>query len=157
MRPLFIFLLIAVPINSLQGQVGFNNAYVTMRQMKLMNIPGALTKAKMSTIQNIETMIYIQKLMRNSPNISDISQIGNQILDAPSVGYVKTTLQQSGYEIGTAKIVKNQSTYKLKARDIDDEFAVRGLDEGTLKKNGLNWDTELYINFDIYFDLIPIK
>lgn len=133
-----------------------DNGGVSCRSVRLL-VKNTNKGGKMSTIQNVETMIYVQKIMKKSPNISDISQIGNQILEAPSVGYVKTTLQQSGYEIIAAKIVKNPSTVKLKAREISEDFALQGLDEAVLSKYELNWDTELYINFDIYFELIPIK
>lgn len=118
--------------------------------MKLLQIPdGGIDVVRMSQIQNLVTMGYIAKTMRES-GIKKLADIN--ILEAPSMGYIKTTMQQAGYELINAEIKGGNyaSVKQLKASkwDIPDNF---------MNKYGLTDNSQLYLNFNIEIKTININ
>lgn len=148
-----------VKIPFIEGSGTPTQAYLTLRQMKLMDIaPQSLTKAKLSTVQNAETLLYITKMMNdaNAPAFEfskiDLSNLSN----INSNRYVKTTLTLAGYEITKTNIV-NKYTDIITIREAIEYYKVQYLTDDLIKKYGFTYDSEIYINFDVYFDLKPIE
>lgn len=114
----------------------------------------------MSQIQNLETIGYIAKTMRES-GVKKLSDIN--ILEAPSNGYVKTTMQQAGYETISGKITGNGdylTVKQLKGRDFPLNPKYKDFKnpyEEFMKDNGLSWDSNLYINYNIEINVKYVK
>lgn len=147
--------------------------YLTLRQMKALGIKyGGLTKVKMSTIQNIQSIIQMHVMKTAEPRMS----LHERVRRTASVSYADTTLMQSGHRIvdvkyGGNEIVSNQRLGKLmehyetdfgrsKVRnpDIvkkhDDLLASHG------KYNGeqiVTRDTIAVYNYDIEITLAPAR
>lgn len=135
-------------------------AYVTLRQMKMMNItPGSLIKAKLSTVQNGETLLYVTKAVndaKSEPN--DFSAVESEgLLSLESMRYARTSLTLAGYEITNATVVKMRFTKPIKILEAINQNGIKELTGELIEKYGFNYDSEIYINFDVYLDLKLIK
>ncbi|SEC37134.1 hypothetical protein SAMN04489761_2805 [Tenacibaculum sp. MAR_2009_124] len=113
--------------------------------MKLLNIPeGGIEKVKMSQIQNLETMGYLTKVAKEK-GITDFTNLN--VLEAPSMNYVKTTMLQAGYNLDEANIVFTDITQFFKIKELK-SFGFN-ISEDFMKKYNLGLDDELLINFNI--------
>ena len=129
---------------------------VSLRQMKMLEIPdGSLKKAKMDMIQNVETMIYVTHLMVENGS-DDITLIGNDILNAPSVQYAISTLKQAGYRISNASLSYRPSSTIVTIQSAVDDFPLDNpISEDFINQFGFDWDSPIVVNFDIFFELEP--
>ncbi|KAA3625617.1 MAG: hypothetical protein DWQ02_21480, partial [Bacteroidetes bacterium] len=126
---------------------------VTLRQMKRMNIPdGSLTNAKMSMIQNARTMLEVTKRM-NDNNWTDLGQFGNEILEVSSVNYAVSNLKQAGYRISEAGVGNNLNVKIITPLAALEDYQIAEMTQELLDEYGYDWDTPIYVNFDILFDL----
>lgn len=128
-------------------------AYFTLRQMKLLGITkGEIKLVKMAQIQNLETMGYIHKAMKEKglTRLEDVD-----ILAAPSNEYMKTVMTQAGYETISGKIIKTDVTTKLSIRRLKSEgFPIT---KEFMKKYDLSDNSELFIDFNIEVNVKYIK
>jgi hypothetical protein len=126
---------------------------VTLRQMKLLNIPeGSLVKGKMDMIQNARTMLEVtRKILDN--NWTDFDQFGNEVLEISSVNYAVSTLKQGGYRITNAGLGNNNNVQIITAQQALIDFQITEMTQDLLDEYGFNWNSEIFVNFDILFDL----
>jgi hypothetical protein len=127
--------------------------YVTLRQLKLMNInPSEIKFVKMSTIQNEETTLFVTDWLKRTKS-NDLSKMNNLVLDAPSMQYAKSTITQMGLSIQDAKILTGNGKYAIDSIDILRSFGFKYPDD-LLVKYGLISSDYVHYNFDI---LLSIK
>lgn len=127
---------------------------VSLRQMKMLNIPdGSLTKAKMDMIQNVETMIHVTHILMEN-GYDDLAEVGNLILNVPSVQYAISTLKQAGYRISNATLADRPSTTTMTIQSAINNLLVdEPITQEFLDQFGFDWDTQVVVNFDVFFDL----
>jgi hypothetical protein len=169
-------------IDMIQGRGTPTVHYVTLCQMKALGISGGapslrrriayllkkwlgrslageavITKVKMSTIQNIETIVHLHWLQQKHPGASRDALL----IHTASVRYAETTLIQSGYrreggvrfirgpmrEIGVIGDLMNfqEDGNLARIKEHNDLLARHGFDRNTI----MEW------NFDIEFDVSP--
>lgn len=131
---------------------------VTLRQMKMLNIPNESLKiAKMSTIQNLETLLWLgkHKLENGWTNVADV---GADILKAPqeSIGYATDVLKQASYRVRSASLDGTSAT-EITFADLRDNFPsdsnLGKITQADLDRYGLSWTDKTFIDFDIFLDL----
>ncbi len=146
--------------------------YLTLRQMKALGVEyGGLKKIKMSTIQNIQSVIELHVMKKTQSKMS----LNEMIRRTHSVTYADTTLTQSGHRIvdvkyGGNKIVNHQTLDQLmqfyerghthhKPRDP----AIVAKHDALIEKHGkyndeqlVTRDTVVTYNYDIEITLAPV-
>ena len=129
--------------------------YATLRQMKLMQIAnGSLENVAMKQIQNLETMCYIAAKIE-AKIINNLDEAGKVLNEAPSMQYVKTTIQQAGYDLGKISILRTDDTLIYTAKKLK-SFGFE-ITEDLLKKHNLSWESKIPLNFDINIKLQTIE
>lgn len=126
-------------------------AYFTLRQMKLLGIAkGEIQIVKMAQIQNLETMGYIYKTMKEK-GFTKLSEV--DILAAPSNEYMKTVMTQAGYQLRTGEIIEKGKYFTV------NELKNEGFNitKEYMNKYGLTNSSKLYIDFDILVKVKYIK
>jgi hypothetical protein len=147
--------------------------YLTLRQMRALGIEyGTLRKVKMSTIQNIQSIIQLHVMKTTEPTMS----LHEKVRRTASVSYADTTITQSGHRIvdvkfGDAHVISDNKLGRLMEyyeRDFSytkprDKTMVEKHD-ALLKQYGKNGDhqivtreTKAIYNYDIEITLAPIK
>lgn len=121
--------------------------------MKLLQIPdGGIDVVRMSQIQNLDTAAYIYKVT-GGKIINNFDAV--DILASPSNEYMKTVMTQSGYETISGKITGNgyyRTVRELKIRNfpLNPKYnKYKNPYEEFMKDNGLSWDSNLYIDYNI--------
>lgn len=128
--------------------------YATLRQMKLLGIAdNSLENVALKQVQNLETMCFIAEKMEKGI-INSLEDAGKVLNEASSMRYVKTTMEQAGYDLGAITVSKRSDTYIFTARELKLEFDVT---EDLLKRYNLTWDSKIPINFDINIKLESIQ
>lgn len=147
-----------VKVPLLQGKGIPTQAYFTLRQMKLLQIPdGAIEIVRMSTIQNLDTAAYIHqvtngKIIRNFETIDILSSSSNE--------YMKTVMTQSGYKTISGKIIgegQYLSVNELKELGYTLNPKFNNSYEAFMKEYGLSLDSKLYVNYNIEVKVKYIK
>ncbi len=117
--------------------------------------PGVLTSIKMSTIQNMETVMHLQWLRQRYP-ASDLSEL---VVHTASVDYAETTAVQCGYRLVGTKYVAaaEQETGIGGLLDhFEDGNPVRSSEhDALLARFGLNRLSVMKWNFDIELTVEP--
>ena len=131
---------------------------VALRQMKSLNIAeGTLKTAKMSTIQNKYTILWLAKMIKEPNGIQHYSDIGNLIFSAPSNSiYAISVMKQAGYRVKSGSLTKS-----LDPGLPTTETTVAGLlelkdlkiVESDIIDFGLSLDDKTFYNFNIIFEL----
>lgn len=136
---------------------------VTLRQMKSLNIPNeSLQTGKLSTIQNIETMLWLRRHQLNN-GWTELSEVGSEILNAPqsSISYAIATLKQAGYRVDSAQLTLNSSgsliTEIVTFGDLrsDPREHLNKIRQADLDRYELTWDDTAFIIFNIILYLTP--
>jgi hypothetical protein len=124
--------------------------------MKLLGVSyGGLEHVKMSKVQNVATMIQLEKQLRAGISADDAA------MNTASVRYAETTLTQSGHRIipGSARVVMRESrgpvgemmNYQIEYGLITPEQATKVLTE-----EGVDPSFEVPDSFDILLDVKAI-
>jgi hypothetical protein len=133
------------------------HAHVTLWQMKKMGIGfGEVKSVKMSTIQNIETVCHVDWLIRNYGE----AKLNEFAYQTASVQYAETSINQFGEKITNASIdLKSKKVVLNKLREHQEinKLSNKEDNDAILKRYGLNGTEEVYINFDIFINVEPIK
>ncbi|WP_233218689.1 eCIS core domain-containing protein [Deinococcus arcticus] len=125
-------------------------AYVSMYQMKRLGIGyGSLKTLKMSTIQNFETILFMESKKRQG------IPLNKSVLQSHSVAYAETTMIQSGHEIVSADVSGGQ------LEEVGDYMAfyerrnpaLKQIHDDLLKKYGLSRRDRMLIDFNIELKL----
>jgi hypothetical protein len=135
--------------------------YLNLYQMKMLGVPlagqGGLLKVKMSTIQNVETIVHLHWLRQRWPNLT----MDELISQTASVKYAENSLIQSGYQrTGNARFIPGDEAEapirKLLAHMAGGKPTRIAEHTALLQKYGFERDTVMKWNFDIEFDVAPI-
>lgn len=145
-----------VPIPLVEGKGIPTSTYVTLRQMKYLQIPeGSLQKLKLSLVQNAEIMRDIYVVMQEY-NLLNLQEAGDYLLDKSGIQYAVTMIKQAGYDINKVKILDEGYTHYLTTREIRDKKHVAEITDQWLQQNNLTWNSKFYIHFDVILELTPI-
>ncbi len=131
--------------------------YVTLYQAKVLGVDfGKLNTVKMSTIQNIETIAHLDWLQRQHPSKS----IDELIVHTHSVQYGETAIVQSGHKVLGAEVKdgydeKFSHLLDYYVNNASDRTARRAQYEAILQKYGLQWNSEVFMDFNIYVHVAP--
>jgi len=141
----------------IQGEGSPTQMYVTLRQIKMMDIPhGEIRTLRLTTIENKETLLWLASTMKQN-NYTHFSQVGDLILDTPNnvAGYAVSTIKQAGYratagqlvdDAGIAQPITFQELMNMSSYDITpDDLARYNLTPGD----------ETFREFDILINLSP--
>ncbi len=145
-----------VPIPLIEGKGIPTSTYVTLRQMKYLQIPdGSLQKLKLSLVQNAEIMRDIYFIMQEH-NLLHLQEAGEYLLQKSGIQYAVTLLKQAGYDIDQVKILNEGYTHYRTTREIRDKNHVTEITEQWLQQNNLSWNSKFYIHFNVILELTPI-
>jgi len=145
--------------NLLQGKGVPTVTYFTIYQMCELNIPyGSLELVKMSTIQNIDTILHLDWLIRKHPEASQ----DELILYTHSVKYAETPIIQSGHKIVSAEIDSSTAWERNQPiGELMEFYEMRGVSteyhDNMLTKYGLSRDDTPLINFNIYLQIEKLR
>ncbi len=143
-----------------------------MRQMKALGIEySGLKKVKMSTIQNIQSIIQMHVMKTTEPTMS----LHEKVRRTASVSYADTTLTQSGHRIVDVKYGGEHTVSNRRLGDLMEHYEtgfgrskIRDPDmikqhDAMLAKHGkvnnqqiVTRDTRAVYNYDIEITLAPI-
>lgn len=131
---------------------------VALRQMKSMNIvEGSLQTAKMSTIQNKLTILWLAKMIKEPNGIQHYSEIGNLIFSAPSKSiYAIGVMKQAGYRVKSGSLKQSfDPILPTKETTVGGllEIAELKIVESDLIDFGLSLEDKAFYNFNIIFEL----
>lgn len=133
--------------------------YLTIRQMKILMVPfGAVTKVKMSTIQNLKAIIqlHVRRMRGEDPNVG--------VLRTHSVHYAETSLVQSGHRVVSAEVTGN--IWKDRPLGMLMEHYERGDPDAAQRHDQLiqdfgeglvTRDTHVWMNYDILLKTAPFS
>lgn len=145
-----------VPIPLIEGKGIPTSTYVTLRQMKYLGIPtGSLEHLKLSTVQNAEIMRDIYYIMQEQ-NLLNLEEAAGFLLDKSGIQYATTMIKQAGYDITDVEILVHDYTHYQTARWVRDKKGVVEITDQWLQQNNLNWNSKLYVHFDVLLELSPI-
>ncbi|MFO0579734.1 MAG: hypothetical protein U1A78_37650 [Polyangia bacterium] len=135
--------------------------YLTLRQMKMAGGQfGQLQSVKMSTIQNIKSLLLFHHLRSQGVSPNDA------VKQTHSVQYAMTSIQQAGHTILdvevdlTARARREQIGWLMDAQEracSTDQLRLDKIRKHSelLKKYGMKRSDEVVIDYDIYFELAP--
>lgn len=136
-------------------------AYLTLRQLKIAGGQfGQLQSVKMSTIQNIESLLLYNHLRSQGVSPNDA------VKQTHSVQYAMTSIQQAGHTVVdvevdlTARARPERIGWLMDAQESSCSTEPLRLDKvkkhnELLKKYGMKRSDEVVIDYDIYFELAP--
>lgn len=144
-----------VNIPLVEGKGIPTSTYVTLRQMKKLDIPaGILKRLKLSLVVNAEVMKDIYFIMQEH-GLTNLNDVGQHLLFKPSIQYAITTIRQAGYDIKNVRVVEKSFTRYITAHEVRHNCHIEAITEEWLQQNGLNWETKFHYMIDIYLDLSP--
>jgi hypothetical protein len=125
-------------------------AYLTMRQMKLMDASfGKLTTVKMSTIQNIEAVMQLEQLRRRG------MPLDQAVRQTHSVAYATTSIQQSGHSVNGV-VIDTAGSFEWVLGDMMDHFGMPASERSRLfALYELGSNDSMLVNYDIRIDVGP--
>jgi hypothetical protein len=142
------------------------SVFITMRQMKALGVGyGQLKKVKMSTIQNIPSIIQLQRLIQ-----TEGLSLDQAVRRTHSIEYAESTFVQSGHRIAGVKLKKGPDFNRTTLQVLLDHYETRGgrLKEGDpaivrkhdamldeFGKGSVTRDTVVNWNYDIEIELMP--
>lgn len=145
-----------VKVPMVEGKGIPTSTYVTLRQMKIMNIPiGGLKRLKLSLVQNAEIMKDIHHIMEEQ-QLTQLSQVGPYLLEKTGIQYASTMIKQAGYNVTNVKVVESNYTHYLTTHQIRHNKSVIEITEEWLQRHNLDWNSKFYFHFNIYLELSPI-
>ncbi len=130
--------------------------YMTSYQMKRLGVGfGGLNSVKMSTIQNFETILQLEKSRRAGIDL-DLA-----ILQTHSVQYAETSIIQSGHQITGAHLSIANAAQRpvgelMRSYEIR-EPALKAVHDALLSKYGMQRSDNVLLNFSIKLDLAPLS
>ena len=145
-----------VPIPLVEGKGIPTSTYVTLRQMKYLQIPeGSLQNLKLSLVQNAEIMRDIYFIMQEN-NLLNLQEVGDYLLNKSGIQYATTMIKQAGYDISKVNVLDQAYTHYLTTREIRDKKNVVEITDQWLQQNNLTWNSKFYVHFDVVLELTPI-
>lgn len=125
-------------------------AYLTLRHMKMLGAGfGEMKTIKMSTIQNVEAVMQLERFERDGLSRAEA------VRKTHSVTYASTSVQQSGHTITTVRIDET-SAFRWRLDKMMDHFRFsKTRRQELLDKYGLQKTDMMLVNYDIYLDLSP--
>lgn len=145
-----------VPVPLVEGKGIPTSTYVTLRQIKYLQIPqGSIQKLKLSLVQNAEIMRDIYFIMQEN-NLLNLQEAGEYLLNKSGIQYAVTMIKQAGYDIRQVKILEESYTHYLTTREIRDNKHVTEITDQWLQQNNLSWNDRFYIHFNVILELTPI-
>lgn len=131
--------------------------YITLRQMKIMDIPPkSIRRLRMSTIVNKETILWLAATIKEN-RLQSYVEVGDLILSSPQkvTGYAIQTMKQAGYRAVSAKIV--DSAGYIQPRTLGELMNISSLKitPEDLIEYGLEPHNITFMEFDIVIDLTP--
>lgn len=145
-----------VPVPLIEGKGIPTSTYVTLRQMKYLQIPeGSLAYLKLSTVQNAEIMRDIYYIMQEQ-QLTNLQEVANYLLSKSGIQYASTMIKQAGYDITDVEILTHDYTRYETALYMRDKKKIEEINDSWLQQNNLSWESKLYVHFDVLLELSPI-
>lgn len=136
-------------------------SYLMLRQLKMVGVGfGELQTVKMSTIQNIEAILQLEKMKREG------MELNKSVLQTHSVQYAETALIQSGHRVVSAQVKTTkawttpidellQFREKHGGRTFERDPEIAQKHDALLAKYGIKRTDEVLWNYDILLELAP--
>lgn len=147
-----------VPVPLVPGRGIPTVQYVTLYQTKLLDIPpGSLRQFKLWRIESLDTMCHLHWLRQRYPQVA----VSDLLIHTSSVDYAMTTAMLLGYTVTGWHYAPGKG-YAFAIADLLHHFA-RGNRErahehdGLLAHYGLERTTEVWQDFDITLEVVPLQ
>lgn len=136
-------------------------SYLMLRQLKMVGVGfGELQTVKMSTIQNIEAILQLERMRRTG------MELNKAVLKTHSVQYAETALVQSGHRVVSARVktggawtspidelLQFRETHAGRTFERDPDIVQKH--DALLAQYGIKRTDEVLWNYDIRLDLAP--